>query len=106
MSHYSCPECSSSTHVIETRLSKTRIRRRRQCVTGHRFTTLEVPHDTSKKLKELVKWLASQGLAPDIADYARSEIDSIITGSPSEADESFQPEENNNEHSFAGATGG
>lgn len=87
MSQYSCPECSGSTHVIETRLSKTRIRRRRQCVNGHRCTTLEVPHDTPKKLQELVKWLASQGLPPDIADYAKEEVTSIITGSLSDYDE-------------------
>jgi hypothetical protein len=87
MSHYSCPECSGSTSVIETRLSNSRIRRRRQCVNRHRFTTLEVPHNTRKRLHELMKWLGTQGLASDIVDYAKSEITSIITGSPSEADE-------------------
>jgi transcriptional regulator NrdR family protein len=38
-----CPRCGSpETHVVDTRPSRDRIRRRRECDEGHRFTTFEV----------------------------------------------------------------
>ena len=41
-----CPKCSGPTSVLDSRMSKTgRVRRRRQCDKGHRFTTLEVTMD-------------------------------------------------------------
>lgn len=84
MSHYSCPECSGSTTVIETRLSHSRLRRRRKCPNGHRFSTLELPHDTTTKVIELITWLTKQNLDSETADYARSQIGSIMLGIPAE----------------------
>jgi hypothetical protein len=72
--------CSEPTSVVETRISYSRIRRRRQCASGHRFATIEVPHDTPKRLKSLTDWLAGAGLDPDLVNYAKSEIDSILLG--------------------------
>jgi hypothetical protein len=87
MSHYSCPICSGSSYVIETRASSSRLRRRRTCGEGHRFTTIELPHETPKKLKGLVDWLAKQGrLDPDMIAYARDELKIIIQGGVSDAD--------------------
>jgi hypothetical protein len=91
MSQYNCPICSGSTSVIETRASNGRLRRRRTCPVGHRFTTIEVPHQTPKKLKELVDWLGKQGLDPDIVSYAKEELGVILFGMKSEADD--EPEE-------------
>jgi hypothetical protein len=39
-----------------------------------------VPHDTPKRLKSLTDWLAGAGLDPDLVNYAKSEIDSILLG--------------------------
>lgn len=86
MSHYGCPICSEPTSVIETRLSKSRLRRRRRCVNNHRFTTLELPHDTGKRAVGLVKWL-TKNLDPEIAGYAQEEIRAIMAGIPQEPDE-------------------
>ena len=81
MSHYRCPVCTGASSVIETRVSYSRLRRRRSCAEGHRFTTVEVPHDTAKKLHELAAWLCKQGLDSEVADYARGQITSILHGS-------------------------
>jgi hypothetical protein len=86
MSHYSCPICSGSSSVIETRASNARLRRRRTCGAGHRFTTIELPHDTPKKLKGLVDWIAKQGLDPELVDYAKEELKIIIFGGISDSD--------------------
>lgn len=93
MSHYSCPICSGSSSVIETRASNARLRRRRTCGEGHRFTTIELPHETPKKLKELVGWLGKQGLDPEIVDYAKEELGVILFGLKSDADEDTPAEE-------------
>ncbi len=84
MSHYSCPECSGSTTVIETRLSNSRLRRRRKCSNNHRFSTIEIPHEATQKIDELITWLSKQNLDSEIADYARGQVASIMTGIPAE----------------------
>lgn len=38
----SCPECGAATNVVDSRVTKTRVRRRRLCDSGHRFTTYEL----------------------------------------------------------------
>lgn len=90
MGKYFCEQegCSEPTQVVETRISYARIRRRRECTKGHRFATVEVPHTTPKKLKGLADWFGKQGLDPELVDYAKSEIDSILLGKlDPEADE-------------------
>jgi hypothetical protein len=86
MSHYSCPVCTGSTSVIETRVSKKGLRRRRRCANNHRFTTFELPHDTGKRAIDLVKWL-SANLDAEIAEYALEEIRAIVAGTPPEPEE-------------------
>jgi hypothetical protein len=86
MSHYSCPTCSGSTTVVETRKSKKGLRRRRRCDHNHRFTTFELPHDTGKRAINLIKWLTAK-LDPEIAGYALSEIRFIMAGQPPEQDD-------------------
>lgn len=86
MSHYACPVCTGPTSVVETRRSKKGLRRRRRCDNNHRFTTVEVPHDTGKRATSLIKWLTAK-LDPEIADYALEEIRLIMTGTPEEPEE-------------------
>lgn len=80
MGRFACPECSGPTSVIETRLSNIRLKRRRVCLNGHRFTTLEIPVDCQRKLKELVSWFEKQGLHSEFVDYAKTQIDNILLG--------------------------
>lgn len=86
MSHYACPVCTGPTSVVETRRSKKGLRRRRRCDANHRFTTVELPHDTSKRAVGLIKWLTDK-LDPDIADYALEEMRAIVAGIPEEPDD-------------------
>lgn len=37
-----CPTCQSSSRVVETRETSNGLRRRRECIQGHKFSTLEV----------------------------------------------------------------
>jgi len=42
-----CPTCNKGSEVIDSRLIPNGVRRRRQCLNGHRFTTIEqVPQPT------------------------------------------------------------
>ena len=36
------PVCASQSHVVETRETASSLRRRRECIQGHRFSTVEV----------------------------------------------------------------
>lgn len=48
-----CPTCGSGqTRVIDKRAGAGRVRRRRECVAGHRFTTYEVVEDRSTSRKK------------------------------------------------------
>lgn len=42
-SPFPCPECGADSRILETRQLKTHleVRRRRECLKGHRFTTCE-----------------------------------------------------------------
>lgn len=42
-----CPKCQAATSVVETRDPK----RRRECVNGHRFSTLELPLAEVQKMR-------------------------------------------------------
>ena len=87
MSHYSCPVCTGLTSVIETRVSKKGLRRRRRCGQDHRFTTIELPHDTGKRITGLISWLTKQGLDPDLVEYAQEELKAIMSGQLPEQDD-------------------
>jgi hypothetical protein len=92
MSHYSCPICSGSTTVIETRLSNSRLRRRRRCPVNHRFTTIEVPHEVVKKTNELIAWLTKQHIIDaDLASYAKDELKAIFAGTTQEDPDDAPP---------------
>ena len=57
-----CPECGSpDTYVIESRASNGTIRRRRECVCGHRFTTYEV-NEKQWKAVNLITEFVKEGL--------------------------------------------
>jgi hypothetical protein len=83
LGRYLCPQCAGGTRVIETRLSNDRIKRRRACSHDHRFNTLEVPAEAGRRLKELVDWLGKH-INPELIDYAKSEVDSILLGTNEE----------------------
>ena len=42
-----CPKCQAATVVVETRSPK----RRRECINGHRFSTLEMALSEIQKLR-------------------------------------------------------
>lgn len=83
MNSYLCLDCGEPTTVIETRISSSRLRRRRKCVEGHRFTTLEIPHTTSQKLIELIQWISRHRSDPDVLIYADRQVRLIMTGTDS-----------------------
>lgn len=88
MSHYSCPVCTGSTSVIETRISQKGLRRRRSCRGGHRFTTIELPHDTGKRVTGLINWLTKQHwFDEDLVDYTKDELKAILSGQLPENDD-------------------
>lgn len=61
-----CPECSGRSHVKDTRSSPDGLRRRRECVEcGHRWTTIEITHNTFRSARKAVKamTLANKKLA-------------------------------------------
>jgi len=88
MSHYSCPDCSGPTTVIETRRNRNgRLRRRRRCALNHRFSTVELPHDVARRTTDLIAWLTGQGLCPDIASYGLEQLQNILAGIPDEPEE-------------------
>jgi hypothetical protein len=43
-----CPQCRLRSKVIETRPSAFGLRRRRECLKGHRFTTFEMVGDDAE----------------------------------------------------------
>lgn len=79
MGRFTCTKCQEPTQVIGTRLQSFRIKRRRSCPNGHRFNTIEVPADSYKRLKALVKWF-EPNLDAEAISYAYSEIDAIMLG--------------------------
>lgn len=83
MGKYYCPECSGITGVVETRPSNGRLKRRRACKQGHRFTTVEVPHTAPKEVMALLSWL---GVSGDMLDYAKHKMSHILLGTPLDED--------------------
>jgi transcriptional regulator NrdR family protein len=86
MSQYPCPECQADSHVIDTRPSYKRLRRRRVCLNKHKFSTYEVPFDIPKKINELVIWATENEMDADLLNYVKSQLDEIILGIKSEED--------------------
>lgn len=87
MSRYLCPECNETSSVIETRPSQRRLRRRRSCKNGHRFSTIEVPLTAEQQLVELLDWGFKNGSPDDeTLDYLKSEMKRILAGMPEEED--------------------
>lgn len=82
MSHYSCTTCGAATTVIETRVSFSNIRRRRKCFNEHKFTTVELPHDTADRIASLIDWLGKQGLDPELVEYGQDMLKAIMRGDP------------------------
>jgi transcriptional regulator NrdR family protein len=51
-----CPICDTWTHVLETRATKTKGKKRRyECANKHRFSTLENYADTETKVRKKQK---------------------------------------------------
>lgn len=65
MSQALCPECKSPSSVVETRAAFDSLRRRRKCANGHKFSTIEVSNDTSKKIVDLVAWCIRNNITDD-----------------------------------------
>lgn len=97
MSQYHCPECGSNSNVIDTRPSHNRLRRRRTCQGHqHRFSTIEVPLDTPKKIQDLIRFAVENSHAEDdeqtkqdMLDYALAASKELILGIPLEEQEAF-----------------
>ncbi len=83
MSLYHC-SCGEKTDVIDTRCSYKRLRRRRKCKQNHRFSTVEVPLEATKQLKELILWASRQEEAfdSDMVLYVETQIEEIMLGTP------------------------
>lgn len=83
MSLYHC-SCGDKTDVIDTRNSYQRLRRRRKCKNGHRFSTVEVPLEATAELKAMIHfWATETGIIDDdFIFYAGLQIDKIMLGVP------------------------
>lgn len=96
MSLYHCAECGGQTSVIDTRPSYRRLRRRRKCPNGHRFSTVEIPMDARQQLKDLILWAARQTDAQgddDLVAYIDGKTDHILFGTlePDDPDDLTEP---------------
>ena len=69
MSQALCPECKAPSSVVETRAAFDSLRRRRKCVHGHKFSTIEVSNETPKKIVELVQWAVRNNVTEDFEQY-------------------------------------
>jgi transcriptional regulator NrdR family protein len=52
------PKCDAETHILETRISGEGVRRRRECIHGHKFSTLELPMQDAKQYLKLGRLIA------------------------------------------------
>lgn len=50
-----CPKFGERTAVINTRVTDEIVRRRRKCFCGHKFSTLERPVGTRRRLKKILE---------------------------------------------------
>lgn len=82
MSQYLCPECSTDSMVIETRPSYNRLRRRRKCRNGHRFSTVEVPLEAPEQIVELMTFAIENqhDMDDDMIAYVKERAREIILG--------------------------
>lgn len=60
-----CPECDRQTEVRDSREIHSRVRRRCECIGGHRFTTYEISVAASRRPALLVDLLAYVGSLND-----------------------------------------
>lgn len=79
MSQYLCPQCKIDSNVVDTRPSYNRLRRRRICKNGHKFSTVEVPLDAPEQIVQLVSWVAENDIE-DLQDYLRIQVREILLG--------------------------
>lgn len=71
-----CPECGKDSYVVDSRrgtgripVSSHKIRRRRECLNGHRFNTVEAPQVATPReavLERAQQSLAKRGYRYDI----------------------------------------
>lgn len=78
MSQYLCPICQADSNTVDTRPYHSRLRRRRKCKNGHRFSTLEVPADVIERLDSLLEWMMEQQPDPDVFEYIKRQTRRII----------------------------
>lgn len=83
MSLYQC-SCGEKTEVIDTRTAYKRLRRRRKCKAGHRFSTVEVPLESTTNLKDLVLFWARETGQEDLEMLTAMNncVDRIMLGIP------------------------
>lgn len=97
MSQYQCLECDQNTSVIDTRPSNGRLRRRRKCPHGHRFSTMEVATTAKEQIQDLILWAANQQQADeDVTAYIEAKVNHILFGLP-DPDEPDEPDNPNTE---------
>ena len=53
-----CPECGKATYVFVTKASGTTVKRRRECLNGHRFNTFELTGDIKEIKRKLLLEIA------------------------------------------------
>ena len=84
MSGYLCPDCGQKSHVVDSRTSGIRLRRRRKCDgQGHKFSTIEVGLDAREKIKSLMEWVTTvRWMDEDTHFYINEQIDHIMLGTP------------------------
>jgi hypothetical protein len=83
MSQYQCAQCGSTTNVIDTRPTHRRLRRRRKCPHGHRFSTIEVPIEVAGDLRGLIAfWAKETEQDADFILLLNGRIDEIVLGKP------------------------
>jgi transcriptional regulator NrdR family protein len=81
MSQYLCPECQVDSNVIDTRPSYNRLRRRRVCKNGHKFSTIEVPMNAPELIVDLMTWASQNDMSdPDMVAYLRDQVRETMLG--------------------------
>lgn len=76
-----CPRCRKTSKVLETRPCAHGMRRRRECLVGHRFTTFEMIGDDAEAMRDRALMI----VAPEL-DALQDAIDRLRTGTPAPSD--------------------
>lgn len=77
---FPCPDCNARTFVQDSRNEKDGVRRRRECVKGHRFTTYEHLGEFGSRRFES-PWKKSAFRVVEEAEYKRiREFINTVTG--------------------------